>query len=79
MRQRNNCSLLVFFILTALSLANSQTQSASPEQPASAATPQTTPSAPASGATPGSAAQSNGSSGVAQNPDSGDSGVFIFH
>jgi Ca-activated chloride channel homolog len=79
MRQRNNCSLLVFFILTALSLANPQTQSTSPEQPASAASPQTTPSAPVSGATPGSAAQSNGSSGAAQNPDSGDSGVFIFH
>jgi Ca-activated chloride channel family protein len=79
MRRRNNCSLLVFFILTALSLANSQTQSASQEQPASAVTPQKTPSAPTSGATPGSAAQSNGSSGAAQNPDSGDSGVFIFH
>ncbi|HWN24022.1 MAG TPA: VWA domain-containing protein, partial [Candidatus Sulfotelmatobacter sp.] len=79
MRRRNNCSLLVFFILTALSLANSQAQPASPEQPASTATPQTTPSAPASGATPGSAAQGNGSSGAAQSPDSADSGVFIFH
>jgi len=79
MRQRNNCSLLVFFILTALSLTNSQTQSASPEQPASTATPQKTPPAPASSATPGSAGQANGSSGAAQNPDSADSGVFIFH
>jgi Ca-activated chloride channel family protein len=79
MRRRNNCSLLVFFILTALSLANSQTQPASPEQPASTATPQKTPSAPASSATPGSAGQASGSSGAAQSPDSADSGVFIFH
>jgi VWFA-related protein len=79
MRRRNNCSLLVFIILTALSLANSQTQPASPEQPASTATPQKTPSAPASSATPGSAGQANGSSGAAQSPDSADSGVFIFH
>jgi Ca-activated chloride channel homolog len=79
MRRRNNCSLLVFFILTALSLADSQTQPASPEQPASTATPQKTPSAPASSATPGSAGQASGSSGAAQSPDSADSGVFIFH
>jgi Ca-activated chloride channel homolog len=79
MRRRNNCSLLVFFILTALSLADSQTQPASPEQPASTATPQKTPSAPVSSATPGSAGQASGSSGAAQSPDSADSGVFIFH
>ena len=55
MRRRNNVPLLIFLLLTTLFLADMQSQSGSPAQPA-----------------PPSTANS------AQNPDSTDSGVFVF-
>jgi hypothetical protein len=71
MRRRNKASLLFFFLLTALFLTHSQVQgggsSASPAVPA--AKPEANP---ASTATAPSAAS------AAQNPDSADSGVFVF-
>jgi len=91
MRRRNSVPLLFFFLLTTLCLAHSQTNQvppvASSESPAN---PQSAPQAPLTGNTPlpaskGQVAVPNAAPNAApnvspatQNPDSGDSGVFVF-
>jgi len=75
MRRRNNVPLLLFFLLTTLFLANSQAQGGSTAQsaPASTAPP---PASTGQGAAPNASPSVSGNS--AQNPDSVDSGVFVF-
>jgi Ca-activated chloride channel homolog len=89
MRRRNNVPLLFFFLLTTLFLANSQTNQ-SPSAPVAsseaAANPQSTPQSPPTGNVPPPASEGQvvapnaapNVSPAAQNPDSGDSGVFVF-
>ncbi len=88
MRRRNNVALLFFFLLTAQILANSQTagSAAQPTEPTSSA------QAPANSQPPSTQGLANGNSThggappdahittvpAAQNPDSADSGVFVF-
>ena len=91
MRRRNNVSLLIFFLLTTLFLATSQAQGGAPNQsPAvpvassqSPANPQSAVQPPPASTTPppastGQVAAPNVSPNSAQNPDSSDSGVFVF-
>ena len=91
MRRRNSVALLFVFLLTAFSLANSQTapSSAPPPDPTSStqAPSSQPPSAPASpngnsrqGGTPPDAHITTGpaAASATQNPDSADSGVFVF-
>ena len=81
MRRRNNVPLLIFFLLTTVFLANSQAQGGAPNQspaapvasPQSAAQPAPTSVRPPSAST-GQVATPN----AGQNPDSSDSGVFVF-
>jgi len=89
MRRRNNVPLLFFFLLTTLFLANSQTNQ-SPSAPVAsseaAANPQSAPQSPPTGNVPPPASKgqvvapnaARNDSPAAQNPDSGDSGVFVF-
>ena len=86
--RRNNVRLpILFFFLTTLFLANSQTQAGAPNQspPAAGAgsqSPANSPSAAASSAPPavstGQVAAPNAAPNEGQNPDSADSGVFVF-
>ena len=88
MRRRNKVPLLFFFLLTTLCLANSQENQTSPAPVASSespANPQSAQSPPTSGAPPpaskGQVVAPNAAPNVsppAQNPDAGDSGVFVF-
>ena len=88
MRRRNKVPLLFFFLLTTLCLANSQENQASPIPVAGSeatANPQSAQSPPTSGAPPpaskGQVVAPNAAPNVsppAQNPDAGDSGVFVF-
>jgi VWFA-related protein len=89
MRRRNNVPLLFFFLLTTLFLANSQTNqspSASVASSEAAANPQSAPQSPPTGNVPPPASKgqvdapnaAQSVSPAAQNPDSGDSGVFVF-
>jgi Ca-activated chloride channel homolog len=77
MRRRNNVSVLVFLILTALFLGHSQTQSGSSNPPTAPSTSQEPSSAPPGNST--SPASGQTPSNAPQGPDSSDSGVFIFH
>ena len=89
MRRRNNVPLLFFFLLTTLFLANSETNQ-SPSAPVAsseaAANPQSAPQSPPTGNVPPPASKgqvvapnaAQNDSPAAQNPDSGDSGVFVF-
>jgi len=89
MRRRNKVPLLCFFLLTTLCLANSQENQASPipvtgseapANPQSAPPPSPTSSAPPA-ASKGQVVAPNAAPNVspaAQNPDAGDSGVFVF-
>src|SRR5467141_52831 len=89
MRRRNKVPLLFFFLLTTLCLANSQENQASPipvtgseapANPQSAPPPSPTSSAPPP-ASKGQVVAPNAAPNVspaAQNPDAGDSGVFVF-
>ena len=93
MRRRNKVPLLFFFLLTTLCLANSQENQASPiavagseaaANPQSAPPPSPTSSAPPA-ASKGQVVAPNAApnaapnvSPAAQNPDAGDSGVFVF-
>src|SRR4029077_15942827 len=86
MLRRNNLPLLFSFLLTALYLANSQANqtppapvasSEAPANPRSASQPPSTSNAPP----PASKEQvvaPKAAPNAGQNPDSGDSGVFVF-
>ena len=89
MRRRNNVPLLFFFLLTTLFLANSQANQAPSAPVASseaAANPQSGSQAPPTSSAPppaskGQVVPPNAAPNVspaAQNPDTGDSGVFVF-
>jgi len=84
MRRRNKVPLLFFFLLTTLCLANSQENQASPIPVAgseAAANPQSPPTSAPSPASKGQVVAPNAAPNVspaAQNPDAGDSGVFVF-
>ncbi len=88
MRRRNKVPLLFFFLLTTLCLANSQENQASPIPVAgseAAANPQSPPTSAPSPASKGQVVAPNAApnaapnvSPAAQNPDAGDSGVFVF-
>jgi len=84
MRQRNKVPLLFFFLLTTLCLANSQENQASPIPVAgseAAANPQSPPTSAPPPASKGQVGAPNAAPNVspaAQNPDAGDSGVFVF-
>jgi Ca-activated chloride channel homolog len=89
MRRRNNVPLLLFFLLTTLFLANSQANQAGPAPVASSessANPQSAPQSPPTGTAPppaskGQVVAPNAAPNVSpatQNPDSADSGVFVF-
>jgi len=70
MRRRNNVPILLFFLLTALFLAGSQTKAGAPD-------PLTSPSV-ASSQSPANSSTSPPATGVAQDPDSTDNGTFVF-
>ena len=85
MRRRNKIPLLIFFLLAAVFLAQSQVPEGAPNQPVpapSASSPSGTNPQSAPPATPASVppkAASSASQGAAQIPeDSSDSGVFVF-
>src|SRR6266446_9350046 len=84
MRRRNKVPLLFFFLLTTLCLANSQENPASPIPVASseaAANPQSPLTSAPPPASKGQVVAPNAAPNVspaAQNPDAGDSGVFVF-
>ncbi len=88
MRRRNKVPLLFFFLLTTLCLANSQENQASPIPVAgseAAANPQSPLTSAAPPASKGQVVAPNAApnaapnvSPAAQNPDAGDSGVFVF-
>jgi VWFA-related protein len=83
MRRRNNVRLLIFFFLTTLFLANSQAQSGAPNQspPAPVAntqSPANSPSAPSGSEPPPDSTGQVVAPNEGQNPDSADSGVFVF-
>src|SRR5208283_285826 len=85
MRRRNNVRLLIFFFffLTTLFLANSQAQSGAPNQspPAPVAgsqSPANSPSAPSGSEPPPGSTGQVVAPNAGQNPDSTDSGVFVF-
>jgi VWFA-related protein len=87
MRRRNNVPLLIFFLLTTVFLANSQAQGGASNQspaapvasPQSPATPQSAAqSAPASARPPSASTGQVATPNAGQNPDSSDSGVFVF-
>lgn len=69
MRRRNRVRFLAFFILTALSLAYSQSQPPPPSPPASETDTQPPATAPQGGNAPS----------AGQGADSSDNGVFVFH
>jgi len=88
MRRRNKVPLAIFFLLTTLLLANSpaeqslpapvaSSQSSAPANPQSAPQPAPASTAPLP-ASSGQVAAPNVSPNSAQNPDSTDSGVFVF-
>jgi Ca-activated chloride channel homolog len=85
MRRRNKFPLLIFFLLAAL-LAYSLVQSGAPNQapPApgagseSAANPQSAPPSPPSSATHAASSTGQSAQNSTQNPDTSDSGVFVF-
>jgi len=89
MRRRNNVPLLFFFLLTTLFLAHSRANQAGPAPVASSespANPQSAAQSPPTGEAPppaskGQVVAPNAAPNVSpatQNPDSGDSGVFVF-
>src|SRR4029077_20868104 len=81
MRRRNNVPLLFLFLLTTLCLANSQANQAGPAPVASsesAAKPQSAPQSPTGEVPPPASKGQVVPPNAAQNPESGDSGVFVF-
>ena len=72
MRRRNDIPLLILFLVTALSLANSQSKAEAPNQSSSA--PAASSQSPASSQSSSPAATTSS----AQSPDAADSGVFVF-
>jgi Ca-activated chloride channel homolog len=82
MRRRNKVPLLFFFLLTTLFLAHSQANQATSAPGASsetAANPQSGSQAPPTSTAPPPASKGKVvPPNAAQNPDSGDSGVFVF-
>jgi len=86
MLRRNNLPLLFSFLLTALDLANSQANQAPPAPVASSESPanlQSAPQPPSTSNAPPPASKEQvvapkAAPNAGQNPDSGDSGVFVF-
>jgi len=83
MRRRNNASLPIFFLLTTLflatSLARSETLNQSPPAPAAGSPTAAPASAPAPASAQGAQVGAPKLSGNSdQNPESSDSGVFVF-
>src|SRR6266446_1846662 len=91
MRRRNNVPVLIFFILTTLVPASSQTEGGVPKETAAAASSQSpansqsTPAPTSTAPPPASTGQDvvpnvvpNAAPKATQNPDSADSGVFVF-
>jgi Ca-activated chloride channel homolog len=70
MRRRNKISLPIFFLLTTLFLANSQTKAGAPDQSPPVPSSQSQAETPSASQPPTTSA--------AQNPDASDSGVFVF-
>ena len=86
MRRRNNVPVLIFFVLTTLFPASSQTDGGTPAPGAGSQSPansQPAPQPPPAGTAPlpassGKALAPNAAPNAAQNADSSDSGVFVF-
>ena len=84
MRRRNNIPLLIFFLLTPF-LANSQTKAGALDQSSAVASSQTQADSPSAPHPPTNQSPSNQpltsqppTTSAAQNPDTSDSGVFVF-